>query len=401
MKRYNFLVIIFSLLFVPVFGDAETLQSMYNQLSELQRQQANVNNGKALTNNQIASLKSEINTINNKISQTENEIKESENSIIESEKKIEQKKEETNQMLMYLQITNDENMYLQYIFEAESYTDFIYRYSVVTQMSDYNSNLINELNNLISELEEKKKQLSVKQGELSSQKQELGTKLTTLNANLKELTTEGTSIQDDINSLKKDISKYEKMGCSKSEQISSCIIRNQKSSGIVSATGWNLPVSGARVTSQFTLGYRTDCIGCGSDVHRGIDLGVGEGTPVYAAANGTVAYVVTSGSSLSCGGIKVYIYHVVNGGLYTTTYMHLLSANVSVGAQVTPNTIIGYSGGGSTASRNGGYDRCTTGAHLHFGVATGNSVANFNSNVFNPRQLSILANGADGVYVSR
>ena len=122
---------------------------------------------------------------------------------------------------------------------------------------------------------------------------------------------------------------------------------------------------------------------------------------MYAAASGTVAYVVTSGTSMSCGGIKVYIYHIVDGRLYTTVYMHLLRANVSYGQTVTPNTIIGYSGGRSTATRYGGYDACTTGAHLHFGVATGNSVSSFNSHAFNPRNLSILTNAWNGARIYR
>ena len=33
--------------------------------------------------------------------------------------------------------------------ELKNYTDFIYRYSVVTQMSDYNNDLVEELSSLI------------------------------------------------------------------------------------------------------------------------------------------------------------------------------------------------------------------------------------------------------------
>lgn len=274
----------------------------------------------------------------------------------------------------------------------------IYRYAVVTQMSDYNNKLVEELNKLINELENKKQELNKKQEELSTQKQQLSTKLATLNANMGSLVEEGTSIADDIKSLKLDINKYEKIGCSRTEDVNSCILRNNT---LKVSSGWNLPVASAIVTSQFQI-VRTDCVGCGGTSHRGIDLGVAEGTKVYAAADGEVKLVVTSGDSLSCGGIKVYIAHNVNGQLYTTVYMHLLSATVSYGQKVTPATVIGYSGGWTTSTKSGlGYDDCTTGAHLHFGVAYGNSVADFNANAFNPRNLSILANAANGVRVSR
>ena len=423
MKKIVLICTMITIFLIPISINAQTLNSMYTELKKLQQEQSKVNNGKKLTQTEINNLKAEIGNIETKIANTEKSITETEEEIKHTETDILTKKDETNQMLLYLQINNaNSNSMLEYIFAAENYTDFIYRYSIVTQMSDYNSNLINDLKTLIDKLNSQKKELDSKKQELASQKQEQSTKLSSLNANLKELTEEGTSIDDDIKSLKLDISKYEKMGCSKTESTESCVLRvaeerrkreeaarrrasqnNSSSSSnnaVVVASGWNLPINSAIVTSQFQV-VRTDCYNCGGSSHRGIDLGVGEGTPVYAAASGTVAYVVTSGTSLSCGGIKVYIYHVVNGGLYTTVYMHLLSTNVRYGQEVTPSTIIGYSGGRSTATAYGGYDRCTTGAHLHFGVAYGNSVSSFNSNAFNPRNLTILANAYNGARVSR
>ena len=428
-KKSIYIITIILLTIVPLTTiKAQTLNGMYNELNKLQAEKNKIANGKQLTETEIKKLKTEISNIEANIANTELQIKQSEKDIEETEKDIETKKAETNQMLLYLQLKNATgNSMLEYIFAAKDYTDFIYRYSIVTQMSNYNTDLITELKTLVDKLTKQKEDLAKKEKELSKQKSDQSTKLATLNANMKELTEEGTSIEDDIKSLKLDINKYEKMGCSKTESTEGCTLRiaeeqrkkeeaarkareaAAKSSGNstgnstpspVSSSGWNLPVSSAIVTSQFQV-VRTDCYNCGGSSHRGIDLGVGEGTPVYAAASGTVAYVVTSGTSMSCGGIKVYLYHVVNGKLYTTVYMHLLRASVSYGQSVGPNTIIGYSGGRSTATRYGGYDRCTTGAHLHFGVAYGNSVSSFNANAFNPRNLSILTNAWDGARVNR
>ena len=387
-----FLIMLF---IIPVYNvNAQTLQQMYNQLAELEKQQDKVNSGKKLTSSQINNLKVEINNLSASITNTENEIEKATNEIKDSEKKIEQKKEETDQMLLYLQLSSGQgDSLLEYVFEAEDYTDFIYRYAVVNQMSDYNQELTNELNNLIEELTTKKSELATKQEQLANQKQEQSSKLATLNANLDELTEEGTSIADDIKSLKLDIDKYEKMGCPRNADVNE-YAKKHLASVIGVANGWSLPVTSAIVTSQFQI-VRTDCIGCGGSSHRGIDLGVPSGTNVYAAANGQVAYVVTSGSSLSCGGIKVYVYHNVNGRLYTTVYMHLSQALVRAGQNVTPNTVIAKSGGTES------YDNCSTGAHLHFGVANGNTVSGFNSNAFNPRNLAFLSAAADGVSLSR
>ena len=75
------------------------------------------------------------------------------------------------------------------------------------------------------------------------------------------------------------------------------------------------------------------------------------------------------------------------GSGYTTYYYHLLDFNVEIGDVVDQNTIIGWVGGGaSTSSAYGGYDNCTTGAHLHFGVARGyyNGYSVSRSNVITP-----------------
>ena len=84
--------------------------------------------------------------------------------------------------------------------------------------------------------------------------------------------------------------------------------------------------------------------------------------------------------------------------------MHLLSiaSGIYVGKVVTDQTVIGYVGGGSTAASNGGYDYCTTGTHLHFGIAEGHNAWDFNSYSINPREIysfpSLVYNGGGYFY---
>lgn len=123
-------------------------------------------------------------------------------------------------------------------------------------------------------------------------------------------------------------------------------------------TAFYRPTQTGKITSEW--GYRSLL---GRTWHEGIDIGVSEGTTVYAIANGMVATVVR----YSCGGNMVVVHHNINGKTYTSVYAHLLSVAVTKGQTVDRNTIVGYSGGGSTQS----YDKCTLGAHLHLTVATG------------------------------
>ncbi len=379
MKK-KILLLIFTIMVVImpfVRVEAKTLGDLKDELEALEKKQAEAEKNKNLTESEISNLTSEINTITSNIEKTKENIKTTEDEIVKSEEEIEAKKEETNELLKFLQVSSGENVYLEYLFDADSYTDFIYRYSVVSQLTEYNNNLMQELETLVSELETKKTELNSKKANLESQSSELTSKMAVLRVNLETYKEEGTTIEEDIKDMKKQIKDLEDIGCKDSENITTC----GRSSGMVNATGWSYPLSWGCATSEYVgYGQRLDWSGSVSG-HHGIDLDcVSEGTTVYAAAPGVVARVVYYSS---CGGNMVWVYHNVNGVAYTTVYMHLLSISVSAGQSVTASTKIGEVGGGSTRS----YDSCTGGTHLHFGIAYGHNAYSFNSYSFNPRNI--------------
>jgi len=366
------------ILLIPSFVEAKSLNDMYNELAKLQTEYNTNKNNKNLTETQIKEINNEINQINNSITTIRKEIKQAEADIEVSKEKIDSKKVETDGLIQFLQISNGGNIYLEYLFDAENYTDFIYRYEVVKQLTNYNSDLIDELEELILDLQQKEKDLSEKNKKLESQRTNLTSKLNTLHYSLASYKSEGVDIAKDIEDLQKQIKAYEDKGCSRYQDISTC-------TASINATGWFYPLVKGCVTSNYTGNEeRNDWSGGGG--HYGIDLAcVSEGTKVYPAADGVVARI----ARYSCGGNVIYINHVVNGKRYTTAYMHLLRVDSSmyVDKIVTTNTVIGYVGGYSTSSDRGGYDDCTTGAHLHFGMAEGHNAFNFNPYSFNPREI--------------
>jgi murein DD-endopeptidase MepM/ murein hydrolase activator NlpD len=109
-----------------------------------------------------------------------------------------------------------------------------------------------------------------------------------------------------------------------------------------SSSGLIWPVSGP-VTSPF--GYRW------GRLHAGIDIGVPYGTPIHAAAAGTVVIAgwVDGYGNYTC---------IDHGGGMATCYGHQSRFAVSTGAQVGQGQLIGYVG-------NTGH---SFGAHLHFEV---------------------------------
>ena len=110
--------------------------------------------------------------------------------------------------------------------------------------------------------------------------------------------------------------------------------------------GLSFPVSG-RVSSTF--GYRVHPITGIYKLHTGVDIAVRTGTPVHAAADGTV---------IVAGWMPAYGYAVVidHGGHVSTLYGHNSRLVVSVGQDVKRGQVIAKAG--ST-----GY---STGPHVHF-----------------------------------
>ena len=377
-------LIVISQIMMPSEVSAKTINSMQKELDALIEKKNKADSGVKLTESEIANLNNEIASINKSIEQAKKDVINAEQEIEKTEENIKKTEEEIKDILNYLQISNGESAYLEYISGSADFTEFIYRAAIAEQLSSYNKKMIKDYNDLIVKLKDKQKSLEKKQVTLASNREKLSTNISTLKTQLSEFREEGTSIEDDIADMQKSIKYYKGLGCKPDQDVSTCITTPY-------ANGWKYPLTRGMVTSEYT-GYaiRPDWIGGG---HHGIDLsGIPEGTNVYAAAPGRVARVVYRSS---CGGNMVFINHTVNGKKYTTVYMHLKYISTSVGRTVYDTTVIGGVGG-----RSYGYDSCTGGVHLHFGMADGWSEFSFNPNSFNPRKLFKFPS-AYGGYFSR
>ncbi|MBG6069657.1 M23 family metallopeptidase [Micromonospora ureilytica] len=110
---------------------------------------------------------------------------------------------------------------------------------------------------------------------------------------------------------------------------------------------WVDPMPGAAVTSCYGQRWGT--------LHAGIDLALPSGTPIHAAAAGTVTQ---AGDASDGYGNSVFIDH---GNGYLTHYAHQSRIAVTVGQKVKAGQVIGYEGATGDA----------TGPHLHFEVHQG------------------------------
>lgn len=139
------------------------------------------------------------------------------------------------------------------------------------------------------------------------------------------------------------------------EPVNKIVMKGTKTppSNIVASRGsgtfiW--PTNG-RISSKFGTRW--------GRLHAGIDIANSKGTPIYAAASGTVTFSGYSGNY----GKMVKISH---GNGLETRYAHMSSIAVSKGSSVKKGQLIGYMG--STGN--------STGSHLHFEVRVNGKAVN-------------------------
>ena len=142
------------------------------------------------------------------------------------------------------------------------------------------------------------------------------------------------------------------------------------------AAGFQMPAE-ARVSSRF--GYRVHPIFRIGRFHSGVDLAARHGTPVHAAADGTVAAAGWNGGY----GQQVRLAH---GDGLTTSYAHLSRIVARPGSAVRRGELIGFVG--STGF--------STGAHLHYEVRRAGravdplSLAHSTTLALDPQELAAL-----------
>jgi murein DD-endopeptidase MepM/ murein hydrolase activator NlpD len=109
------------------------------------------------------------------------------------------------------------------------------------------------------------------------------------------------------------------------------------------SSGWADPAPGVCVTSGYGMRW--------GRMHQGVDLALGYGAAIHAAAGGTV-----QSTSWSDGGGNMTV--ISHGNNLFTVYMHQSSRNVGQGQRVNAGDVIGHAGATGDAQ----------GPHLHFEV---------------------------------
>ena len=338
--------------------EAKSLKEMKEELQrDIDNKNALIQKSKEIQG-KIDEMNKEMGELNKKINEDEERIKESKSKVESLQEDIDAKRVEIDNLLNFLEVSNGDNVYLEYVFKAKTFSDFIYRSTVVEQLTKYNDELIDEMYKMIEEQKKLQTELQKDIDESESSVNQMEKLLKKYGLDMNDIDEEKRDVEADIKARKVEVAEYERAykeaGCKEDVDVTKCV-------NIPPAGQFVRPLQKGNITSYYGMRYHPTKHYY--TMHNGVDIGGNKtGTKVFAAAAGKVNKIVNKSS---CGGNMVYIQHTVKGKQYRTVYMHLHTINVKVGQIVTASTQIGTVGGGES------YDRCSTGAHLHFGLLKG------------------------------
>lgn len=336
----------------PQEVSAATLQDYINKLNAYQKEVDDAQSKINQTQAQIDAANKEIKNINAEMQQMVKDIERMHQEIEEYNEEIKDKSLQTKQLFQYLQVSEGENVYLEYIFGANNVTDLIYRMSIVEQLTDYNEQVINQLEDMIEANKKREKELNAKEVELEKKKQSLANQISILEGEKISINAGAVSSKEQLKIYQDTVANYRKLGCEPNDVIGVDCAKN------VSVSGYYYPTQEGYITGY--MGYRDITI-AGNNFHLGIDIGSNNkrNEKIYPIAAGKIQriYYDSYGAKM----VLIYHYDANTGKQYSSLYAHLSSwsPNIYEGQTITPDQYIGYMGDTGFAF----------GVHLHLEVA--------------------------------
>ena len=256
-------------------------------------------------------------------------------------------REEEQYELFCKQIRQEEERgtisYWSVIFKATSFADLLGRMDFISEVMEYDRNVMEQLRATREQLAMDQEALEEQKAELISTQQEMEEQIAAAEALIKEYESTEAGMQAMHEQAEEDEARI-------LELIKKANSQNSGSSGSSGGSGtgsYIWPTNSTRyVTSPY--GYRF-CPFHGEEYHNGADIGAPYGSPVLAPKSGTVIQAGWNGGY----GISVMIKH--NDGIITL-FGHMCDWNVSEGQQVVQGQVIGWCG--STGNSDG--------PHIHY-----------------------------------
>lgn len=358
-KRFisGFLIGIMVISLVLTAG-ATDIKDMKKEQQQLQEQRDEAASQEKSLSAKVKALSQSMNQTEQKLGKKRVEIAEAEQELIMAKVDEAEQYESMKLRIRYMYENGNVNL-IELFLESEGITDFLNKAEYIRNISEYDREKLDEFQVTVQKVEDKELLLQGEYQELQNLQDSLAQQSKEAKQLLATKTSELAKIDADLKKIKNQISNAEaeaqrqKPSSNNSASGSSGSTNSsaQAKPPVVSGNGYfTHPCPGMSYQSSY-FGEVRQGIG-DTKPHKGHDYAASRGTPIYAAAAGTV---IIAGWSDSAG----YWVVINHGNGLVTKYMHMYqSPLVSSGQKVVKGQHIG--GVGTTGQ--------STGNHLHFQV---------------------------------
>lgn len=349
-------------------------QELQSKLDDLQNQEAEKQAYQDTLQEKIDLLQEQIDTTRQNIEDLNNSITELTMKLDASEKEIQSTIDEFKERLVALYKAGNVST-LEILLDSDSLSEFTTRATMLENMTAHDQELVDELQAYMDSTSEEREERQAQMEEVAELKKSLESQQEELDALYEENAAAIVEIQGAEGATENALAANEEELAASEQKMQEAIAKQKaaeeaakqqaaqsgsSSSGSVSSGSVSYPTGGGGVegfnpiwplpgVTYISAGFN------GYPGHKGLDIAGSYGTPIVAAADGTVIEANSTDSWGMSWGYYVLIYH---NSTYTTRYAHMSSVAVSSGQYVTAGTVIGYEG----ATGN------VTGPHLHFEV---------------------------------
>lgn len=381
-----------------VYAGAVSSKELKGKLSDLEDQKASVKaeldslagkvdevaKTRAALQKEIKLTKEEITTVTAYIDRLQDQIDVKTTELDAAIKALDSKKERFSETVRTT-YEQGETSYLEVLLNASNFSDLLSRLEIVSAIMDDNKKIVAEYTAAKEDIQQKRDDLQATQDEQVQYQENLKYKAEelksseaqqkalqqSLQAYQKEQKAEYERITSEMDTVSDQIAEQSRKEAAAAAAAAAAAKKNGGSSSSSSSSSAGNLSSATLTSGTFTwplpgytnnssaYGWRVHPIYGTRKFHKGEDIPAPTGTPIVAAASGTVT---TAGWVSGYGN-----YTVINhGGGVMTAYGHQSAIHVSVGQTVTAGQTIGLVG--STGN--------STGPHLHFEVYVNGSTRN-------------------------
>ena len=369
MRKLLCIVLALMICSICVISYADNIEELRSKSQELKNQIEESNSELKEVQEELSSNLQQVQKLDETIEKSETQLKQLNEKIEELQKTISEVEEKLGiiqedyntqkklleERLVSLYEAGDTN-YIDVILSSKSLSDFLSNYYLISEITLYDTELLNEVELQKNLIETQKNILDVKSQEMSTTKQ-TQIKTSKVLENTKNLRGHYIlQLSESEQKIQNDIDEYNRQYKEVEQEILLLSQNGISEEYIGGVMAW--PVPGyTRITSQY--GMRTHPITGVYKLHTGVDIGAPMGANFIATNDG----VVTKAGYNGAYGNMVIIDH---GGGISTLYAHGSEIVVQVGQQVKQGDIVLKVG--ST-----GY---STGPHAHFEVRVNGSTIN-------------------------